>query len=113
MHGPVLVRNVWPCLRQEASTGRPSSSSTYIPFLNLLQARETGGDELDDLVSAPRMVLQQYIDKWFPEDPEEIARMSEKALSKLLLDVSGACWCCLGVDGISQGKGSLRRFQGC
>jgi hypothetical protein len=54
----------------------------------LLQAREAGGDELDDLVSAPRMVLQQYVDKWFPEDPADLARMSEKALRKLLLDVS-------------------------
>jgi hypothetical protein len=52
------------------------------------QAREAGGDELDDLVSAPRMVLQQYVDKWFPEDPEEVPVITERALKKLLLDVS-------------------------
>jgi hypothetical protein len=55
---------------------------------SIVQAREAGGDELDDLVSAPRMVLQQYVEKWFPEDPADLARMSNKALKKLLLDVS-------------------------
>lgn len=62
------------------------------------QARESaGGDELDDLVSAPRMVLQQYVDKWFPEEPEELARMSERSLKKLLLDVSTLLVVCLCV----------------
>lgn len=55
---------------------------------NPTQAREAGGDELDDLVSAPRMVLQQYVDKWFPEDPSELARLSTRSLKKILLDVS-------------------------
>lgn len=55
-------------------------------------------------MSAPRMVLQQYIDKWFPDDPADLPRMSDRAIKKLLLDVSvflffllgrverGCCW---------------------
>lgn len=39
-------------------------------------------------MSAPRMVLQQYIDKWFPDDPADLPRMSDRAIKKLLLDVS-------------------------
>lgn len=34
------------------------------------------------------MVLQQYVEKWFPEDPEDLARMGNRTLKKLLLDVS-------------------------
>jgi len=39
------------------------------------------------LLSAPRLVLQQFIDKWFP-DEEELLTISQKRLNKLLLDVS-------------------------
>jgi len=54
-----------------------------------LQARaELGTDDMDDLLSAPRMVLQQFIDKWFPNE-EELPSISQKRLNKLLLDVSG------------------------
>jgi len=35
------------------------------------------------------MVLQQYVDKWFPDDPADVPRISEKALKKMLLDVRG------------------------
>lgn len=78
------------------------------------QAREAGGDELDDLVSAPRMVLQQYVEKWFPEDPADLARMSNKALKKLLLDVSGRALsgCGEGNEGHRGGGGVLTHWIG-
>lgn len=73
---------MWPCKTP------PSCTHTPLPS----QARESAGDELDDLVSAPRMVLQQYIDKWFPDDPADLPRMSDRAIKKLLLDVSVLCF---------------------
>eukprot|EP00879_Flechtneria_rotunda_P009637 GHRR01010084.1.p1 GENE.GHRR01010084.1~~GHRR01010084.1.p1 ORF type:complete len:1075 (+),score=467.79 GHRR01010084.1:930-4154(+) len=55
---------------------------------NMNAARADGGDELDDLLSAPRMVLTQFIDKWLPAKPnEEIPGMPGRELDKLLIDV--------------------------
>lgn len=59
----------------------------------VLQALSTG-EELDDLLSAPRMVLTQFVEKWFPCDPDgeepPSAGMNTKMLKRLLLDVSEA-----------------------
>lgn len=53
-----------------------------------LQARADGGDEMDDLLSAPRMVLSQFVDKWFPDADSETTAFPTSRLQKLLLDVS-------------------------
>jgi hypothetical protein len=56
----------------------------------VLQARADGGDEMDDLLSAPRMVLLQFVDKWFPDADSETTAFPTSRLQKLLLDVSTA-----------------------
>jgi hypothetical protein len=61
---------------------------------NCLQARADGGDEMDDLLSAPRMVLSQFVDKWFPDADSETTAFSTSRLEKLLLDVSSV-WLCV------------------
>lgn len=54
----------------------------------IVQARADGGDEMDDLLSAPRMVLSQFVDKWFPDAEAETSAFPTSRLQKLLLDVS-------------------------
>jgi hypothetical protein len=54
------------------------------------QARAADGDnELDDLLSAPRLLLSQFIAKWVAAKAEELPEMPQAAAEKLLLDVSG------------------------
>jgi hypothetical protein len=43
---------------------------------------------MDDLLSAPRMVLSQFVDKWFPDADSETTAFPTSRLEKLLLDVS-------------------------
>ncbi|KAF6265098.1 hypothetical protein COO60DRAFT_1114902 [Scenedesmus sp. NREL 46B-D3] len=54
---------------------------------NMNAARADGGDEMDDLLSAPRMVLSQFVDKWFPDAEAETLAFPTSRLQKLLLDV--------------------------
>lgn len=68
----------------------------FVIFVQALNA----GDELDDLLSAPRMVLTQFVDKWFPCNPDGDeplpSGMNIKMLKRLLVDVSGTRSQCLG-----------------
>jgi hypothetical protein len=59
-----------------------------LSFSAHVQARADGGDEMDDLLSAPRMVLSQFVDKWFPDADSETTAYPTSRLQKLLLDVS-------------------------
>lgn len=45
---------------------------------------------MDDLLSAPRMVLSQFVEKWFPgaDSSADAVDMKLGVLNKLLLDVS-------------------------
>jgi hypothetical protein len=52
----------------------------------LVQAREEAGDEMNDLVSAPKMVLGSFVRNWFPVD-EELVSLSPRDQDKLLLQV--------------------------
>jgi hypothetical protein len=55
-----------------------------------LQARAAEGDsELDELLSAPRLLLSQFIAKWVAAQPDDVPAMPQAAADKLLLDVSG------------------------
>jgi hypothetical protein len=56
----------------------------------LLQAHAAEGDgELDELLSAPRLLLAQFIAKWVAATAEDVPTMPQAAAEKLLLDVSG------------------------
>lgn len=50
-----------------------------------LQAMEEEGGQMDELVSAPKMVLQGFIRNWFPEEAPE--GMAPKQLDALLVQV--------------------------
>lgn len=61
-----------------------------LPCSALPQARAADGDtEHDELLSAPRMVLSQWVGKWIPDDPQLLPGMPQAVMNKMLLDVSG------------------------
>jgi hypothetical protein len=55
------------------------------------QALEEEGAQMDELVSAPKMVLQGFIRNWFPEEAPE--GMAAKQLDALLVQVRLLCSC--------------------
>ena len=56
------------------------------------KAKADDGEEMDDLVSAPRMVLHSFLTKYFPVEDVE---MTEDELNKLQVQVRGVCVCCV------------------
>jgi hypothetical protein len=56
-----------------------------------LQARNEMGDDMDDLLSAPRLVLHQFVERHFPDGTKgSVAGVSLSTLQRLFLDVRTA-----------------------
>jgi hypothetical protein len=51
--------------------------------------------------------MQQYVERWFPEDPEDLPGMSERAAKRLLLEVRAAARapCARPGEGVGVGVG--------